>query len=145
VYKELAEELGKLNSSELQPLLDSWYVSLGQVNEILNNSDNEIKPSQFASGFEQGLRDTHLMLGDLNTQYRSSAIKVFYKIVGLHFPGFFQKNKAQLERIVAKGKIKNDNEWYLVRHRVDEIECQPNNQAELSVLNELLGKFEASV
>ena len=143
VYKELTEELGKLNIPELEPLLDSWSVSLGQVNEILDNPDNAIKPSQLASGFEQGLRDMHLMLGDLNSQYRSSAIKVFYKIVGLHLPGFFQKSKAHLQCIVAKEQIKN--EWYLVRHRVDEIECQPNNEAELAVLNELLSKFEASV
>lgn len=145
VYKELAEELGKLNSPELEPLLNGWSVSLDQVNEIISNADNPIKPSQLASGFEQGLRDIHVMLGDLNAQHRSSAIKVFYKIVGLHLPSFFQKSKAQLHRIVAKGRIKNENEWYLVRHRVDEIECQPNNEAELAVLNELLGKFEASV
>ena len=145
VYKELAEELGKLNSPDLEPLLNSWSVSLGQVNEIINNPDNAIKPSQIASGFEQGLRDTHLMLGDLNAQYRSSAIDIFYKVVGLHLPSFFQKSKAQLDRIVAKGNIKNENEWYLVRHRVDEIEGQSNNEAELEVLNELLGKFEASV
>lgn len=145
VYKELAEELGKLNSPDLEPLLNSWSVSLGQVNEIINNPESAIKPSQIASGFEQGLRDTHLMLGDLNAQYRSSAIEIFYKVVGLHLPSFFQKSKAQLDRIVAKGNIKNENEWYLVRHRVDEIEGQSNNEAELEVLNELLGKFEASV
>ncbi|WP_430461457.1 hypothetical protein ACQUQU_01390 [Thalassolituus sp. LLYu03] len=145
LYKELAEELGKLKSPELEPLLNSWSVSLGQINEIINNPDNAIKPSQIASGFEQGLRDTHLILGDLNAQYRSSAIEIFYKVVGSHLPSFFQKCKAQLERIVEKGKIKNENEWYLVRHRVDEIERQSNNDAELEFLNELLGKFEASV
>lgn len=145
VYKELAEELSKLNSPELEPLLNGWSVSLGQVNELINNPDNAIKPSQLASGFEQGLRDVHLMLGNLNTQYRSPAIKVFYKIVGSHLPNFFQKSKVQLQCIVAKEHIKNENEWYLVRHRVDEIEGQPNNEAELAVLNELLGKFEASV
>ncbi|MFK3866282.1 MULTISPECIES: hypothetical protein [Pseudoalteromonas] len=46
---------------------------------------------------------------------------------------------------MAKGKIKNENEWHLVRHRVDEIEGQSNNDAELEVLNELLGQLEASV
>lgn len=85
------------------------------------------------------------MLGDLNAQYRSSAIEVFYKVVGLHLPRIFQKSKAQLERIVDKGKIKNENEWHLVRHRVDEIEGQSNNDAELEVLNGLLGQLEASV
>ena len=145
LYKELAEELGKLNSPELEPLLNSWSISLGQVNEIINNPDNAIKPSQIASGFEQGLRDTHLMLSDLNAQYRSSAIEIFYKVVGSHLPSFFQKSKAQLDRIVAKGQIKNENEWYLVRHRVDEIEGQSSSDAELELLNELLGKFEASV
>ena len=145
LYKELAEELGKLNSPELEPLLNSWSISLGQVNEIINNPDNAIKPSQIASGFEQGLRDAHLMLSDLNAQYRSSAIEIFYKVVGSHLPSFFQKSKAQLDRIVAKGQIKNENEWYLVRHRVDEIEGQSSSDAELELLNELLGKFEASV
>jgi hypothetical protein len=78
VYKELAEELGKLNSPELEPLLNSWSVSLGEVNEIINSPDHVIKPSQLASGFEQGLRDVHLMLGDLKAQYRSPVIKAFY-------------------------------------------------------------------
>lgn len=145
VYKELASELGKLNSPELEPLLNSWSVSLEQVNEIINSHDNAVKPSQIASGFEQGLRDTHLMLGELNVQYRSLAIEVFYKVVGLHLPRLFQKSKAQLERILAKGKITNENEWYLARHRVDEIKGLSNNDAELEILNQLLDKFDASI
>jgi len=145
VYRELSEELSKLNSEELEPLLKSWALSLEQINEITSNPNSSVKPSQIASGFEQGLRDTHLLLSDLPRQYRSPAVKIFYKIVGSHLSNFFEKNKAQLERIVAKNQIKSENEWYIVRHRVDEIEGQSNNDAELEVLNDLLGKFEANV
>lgn len=145
IYEELIQELSQFDDPFLDKVINSLSTSLKQTNEMLSDTNSPIKPSQFVSGFEQGLRDMHVMLGDLSSSIRPPALKVFYRVVVNHLPDFFQKSKAQLGRIVATGKIKNENEWYLVRNRVDEIEGQSNSEVELAVLNELLDKFETRV
>lgn len=145
VYEELSNELERLDIDELEPLLDAWKVSLGQVREIVGDSASPVKPSQLVAGFEQGLRDAQLILGDFPEQNRSRAMKVFRSIVRLHMPRFFEKYEQQLKRIVEKGKISNEHEWYLVRHRVDEIEGLESSEAEVRMLDELMAKYEASV
>lgn len=125
--------------------MNSWSLALTQIDEILGSTNNPVKPSQLALGFEQNLREIPLILADLPEQIRPSAVKVFYKVVGNHLPNFFEKNKTQLDHIVSKGQIRTENEWYLVRLRVDEIEGHSSSETELEVLYELLSKFEASV
>jgi len=144
LYKELSTELGKLDNAQLQTLLESWSQYFSQISELLNAPNNKIKPSQIASGLEQGLRETHLILSELDSENRDSAIKTFYAVVGKHLPSFFQKSKIHLQRILDTGRIKNENEWHLVRYRIDEIEGNPNSATELSALYELLDRFEAS-
>ena len=144
-YEDLSKELRQVNSPDLEMLLDSWVLSLNQVEELLGRPNSPVKPSQLTVGFEQGLRETPLILVDLPEQIRSSANKTFYQVVGRHLPNFFEKSRALLERIVSNGVIKTEKEWNLVRLRVDEIEGYSKSESELEVLYKLLGDFEANV
>ena len=43
---------------------------------------------------------------------------------------------------MARGKIKSENEFYLIRNRVDEIEGEASFKIELSVLYKLIDDYE---
>ncbi len=144
-YEDLSIDLRQVNSPDLEVLLDSWVLSLNQAQELLDSPNSPVKPSQIAVGFEQGLRETPLILADLPEQIRSSAIKIFYQVVDRHLPSFFEKSRTLLECVVSKGVIKTEKEWHLVRLRVDEIEGYSENESELEILYKLLGDFEANV
>ena len=47
-----------------------------------------------------------------------------------------------LARIVERSKIKNEREYYLVRHRIDELEGAQGALDELSLLYGLVDRFE---
>ena len=145
VYAELIDELGKINDSKLHVLVDGWVISLRESQNYLDDPDIPIKPSQLVSGFEQGLLETPQLLLELPEQYRASSMKIFYFVVQKHIPGFFDKQQKALERVVTKGIIKNENEWYLVRARMDLIEGLNSNEEEFDMLHELLLKYERGV
>jgi hypothetical protein len=144
-YEELSQELGKFDNSYLEKLIISWSKSINEVNEWLSDPDCTVKSSQITSGFEQGLRELPSLLVDLPVEIRSPVIQVFNQVVSYHLPKFFEKSKAQLQAIVSKGKIKNENDWHIVRLRMDDIEGQPNFNKEFEVLDELLRVFEEIV
>jgi len=144
-YEELSEEFGKFNDAQLESIIASWSVSLNQINEWLNDPDCSVKSSQIVSGFEQGLRELPSLLYELPAKIRPQSIRVLYQVVSCHLPEFYEKQKAHLEAIILKGKIKDENEWYLVRLRMDEIEGKPDCEKEFEFLDGILLAFEESV
>lgn len=111
---------------------------------MLHESNPPVKRSALVAGLEQGLRETPLMLSTLPEAQRRSALKTFRRVVESNAPGFFEKDREALGKIVARGKIKNESEWYLIRHRVDEIEGDASQALELSQLYSLMDAYESA-
>lgn len=61
-----------------------------------------------------------------------------------NYPTLFRKYKKQLKNILSRGEIVSENEWYLARHRLDEIEGEVGNESEVAILDKLLSKYEFS-
>ena len=141
-YEKLGKELRELNLTELEAVLKSWEMSLSQINSEVNNPESSIKPSQFVSGLEQGLIETPLNLADLADEKRRSALRVFYRVVESNIPDFFEKTYLRLAEIISLGKIKTENDWYVVRNRIDEIEGLDKSENELSSLYNLINDYE---
>lgn len=59
-------------------------------------------------------------------------------------PLFLIKDAEKLARTRARGAIRSENEYYLVRHHVDLLELRPHQEEELRQLYELIDCFEAS-
>ena len=47
-------------------------------------------------------------------------------------------------RIVKRGRLRNENEYYLVRYRLDEIDGHVEFQDEAAILLRLLDSFETA-
>jgi uncharacterized protein YciW len=144
IYDELGRQLGALNYPELEMILKSWTMSKSQIQSALNNPESNMRPSQFVSGLEQGLNETPLILSDLAEDKRVATLKLFYRVVKSNIPDFFKKIESSLANVVTLGKIKSENEWYIVRNRIDEIEGKESSREELSVLYNLIGAYESA-
>ena len=101
---------------------------------MLSEAKPGVNRSALVAGLEQGLRETPLVLASLPEMERNSALKTFRRVVQSNIPSFFEKEREAREKVIARGKLKNENEWYLLRHRVDELE---GNAAQVTELAEL--------
>lgn len=101
-----------------------------------------VRPSQIAAGLEQGLRETPMLLEDTNQRWRSQALSAFRSAVTSNCPEFFAQDAESFERIRARGKIRTEAEFYLVRHLIDEAEGA-GQPALLKELYALAAAFEA--
>jgi len=101
-----------------------------------------VKRSALVAGLEQGLREIPLLLSDLPEVERRLALKTFRRVVESNTAGFFKRDQEALDKIVARGKIKNEGEWYLIRHRVDEIEGNSPQSPQLTALYKLIVAYE---
>jgi hypothetical protein len=142
VYAQLCAEFRHLGYATLVDIADVWANSLSQMHSMLRESNPPVKRSALVAGLEQGLRETPLMLSALPEAQRRLALKTFRRVVASNAPGFFEKNRGALDKIVARGKIKNEREWYLIRHRVDEIEGDASRASELTMLYRLMDAYE---
>jgi len=140
VYLELGNELRKFDN----PTLEKWTAPLLSIEKWREEMILKAKPSMIVAGLEQGLREVPEILASCNlpNDIQQMAFKAYYHVVESHVDGFFIKDREKREKIVTRGKIKNEKEFYLIRNRVDEIEREPSYETELSILYKLLDDFE---
>lgn len=147
VFMNLYEELGTAFQASRIPLLieisANWAKSFEQIHAMLKEEKPRATRSAIAAGMEQGLRDLPNILDSLSEQERRKVLNTYRRIVQSNLPNFFESELKKREQIIARGKIKNDREWYLLRARVDEIEADVSQTSELVVLYKLLDSYEA--
>ena len=84
-----------------------------------------------------------LLLADLETKSRSQAVPALRSAVLRLYPEFAVKETERLEEILNAGKIRGKSQFYLVRHRIDELEGSSDFGTQLSKLYRLVDEFEA--
>lgn len=99
--------------------------------------------SALAAGMEQGLRETPMLLQSMPSKARRSAVQALAEAISTHCPDVLAKDAERLAKIKARGSIRSENEYYLIRHQVDLLEGEPTQEQELRLLYELVDKFEA--
>jgi hypothetical protein len=99
--------------------------------------------SAFAAGMEQGLRETPMLLRSMRPESRKLAADALAAAITTHYAEFFAKDAIRLEKIKARGSIRSENEFYLVRHNIDLLEGEPSREEELRLLYRLVDRFEA--
>ena len=85
-----------------------------------------------------------MLLKSIPPEARKRAIEALSAAIVARYPDFLAKDAERLARIRARGAIRSENEYYLVRHHVDLLELRPHQEEELRLLYELIDRFEAS-
>lgn len=102
-----------------------------------------VTKSAIASGLEQGIRETPLLLRTLPEQIRSLANQALSSALQRHAPDLYSKELERLQKIIARGRIKSESEYYLVRYHIDALEGTPSDSNLLSSLYALEDAFHS--
>lgn len=72
---------------------------------------------------------------------RDEALNQSREIFHREFPEFFAKLASEREKILARGKIRTEDEYYLIRGFIDDIEGEPESAGLLEKLYGLVDDF----
>jgi len=137
-YERLGKELTGIPDQRVQRLRS---ICLGVRSFVAGakSKNPSLRSSQIAAGLEQGLRETLTDLAGTDKQWRTRVVQASRLAVTAHYPDFLAKDAEKFEKIRARGRIRTEAEFYLVRHQVDAAEGAGNQ----ALLGELYGLIEA--
>lgn len=134
---------------EIADVPDAWVRKLHRSSsgvaaavERASTTQGAPKLGEIALGLEQGLRELPDMFGIVSPQWRPAVARAFRDAIAAEYPEFFERDAKRLEAILARGKIRNEREFQLIRHRVEALEGDPGAAETLEALYEMLGAFE---
>jgi len=99
-------------------------------------------PSQIAAGLEQGWRETPQSIQRVASEWRATVSKAWHDATLLAYPEFLIAEGLRLQKVLERGKIRTEAEFYRIRHEVDLLEGQPGAQDELQRLYYLIDVYE---
>jgi hypothetical protein len=144
VYSRFIAELKSCGHPPASWMAESLEQSNNKMSEWLSDPASGVTRSKLAAGMKQGLRDFPLGLRDYPKPVGSRLVSALRTIIQEEAPDLLADEREKLSRIVKRGRVRNESEFYLVRYRVDEIEGHAEHRAELVGLLKLLDDFEAS-
>lgn len=107
---------------------------------ILNEQINKAFESQELRGMRMAFRDTNEVAGDLPSSELEKLNLLLREKFGTDLTVYDKKRLIKIKGIIKRGYVKNDEEFYLLRGREDEIYA--NNEEEAEVLRNLMYEYE---
>jgi hypothetical protein len=138
-YEDLVAEISGVQDPLVSGFCSSWESTRKGYEQALQSGATK---SQIASGMEQGLRELPMLFREAADKQSSQLLNILHIAVVKNFPEFFRKDALLLASIVERGKIRNAREYYLVRHRIDELEGEASSPGECQLLYKLVEQFE---
>lgn len=142
VFEALTKQLQLIPDEKLQVYVGFLIQMPEQLNQILA-SNKGVTKSKLATGLEQALREAPETFSNLNPTVRLSALKALNASIQKEFPEFSEKSKGKIEKILNRGRIRNEAEYFLIRSEVDSLEGFDNQHKLLMQYYDLIDKFEA--
>ncbi|SEL77532.1 hypothetical protein SAMN05216359_11694 [Roseateles sp. YR242] len=138
VFDEFHHALEGLDDSTSRRLAENWAGVRPQYAE----PPAGIPRSALAAGMEQGLRETPMLMQAMNPEARRHAAKALASATLAHYPDFLAKTAERITKVKARGSIRGESEFHLIRSRVDELEGASGQSIDLQQLYKLLDAYE---
>jgi len=141
--KKLGENFSAIDHPGMQ-YLAKLFGSAGEDSfEEIKKQEPSVTRSQIAAGLEQGIRDLSMMLPAQEPEIRSAALSAFRDALKAEYPEFLERDKQRLAKVLGRGHIRTENEWYLLQSRLDEIEGDPEYEEETKRLWDLMDNYSS--
>ena len=141
ICRRLVTELSALGSKELQPLMEGFSNSIDQISIWVANDKFPAPKSVIATGLEQGVNELPLFFEEMEPSLRETVFQTYYSALDEIVPDYQEKLSNRVQRILKRGKIKSESEFYLLRSRLDQIEG--SGVKEEFLVSAILGQYEA--
>lgn len=138
-YEDLVTAISDVRDPVIVGFCSSWKSTKTGYEQALKSGATK---SQIASGMEQGLRELPMLFCEVNGEQRAQLLNCLHMAVVTNFPEFFKRDATLLASVVGRRKIRNAREYYLVRHRIDELEGEASSYDERELLHKLVDQFE---
>ena len=140
-YARFAQAIAANPSEKVQEL---YRVAAGVRQFVAEARSREPTPtaSQIVIGLEQGLREMPDLIGGVDAEWRWAVSRALHDALTTEYPEFLAFDAKRLEKILSRGKIRTEAEFYLVRHRIDVLEGKPELGHELKNLYALIEAYE---
>ena len=132
VYEHFGQEIEAVPDPWASKLAKQSKAVRAMVERTLGKEPGATR-SQFASGLEQGLRDTPDFIAMISPSWRAQVAKALNRAVQTAYPEFIAKDAERLEKVRTRGRIRTESEYYLIRHQIDVLEGTDST----GLLNEL--------
>jgi hypothetical protein len=140
VYEDFTTAIANVHDPFVSSLCSSWTSSKSAYEKAIEAG---VRKSQIASGLEQGLRELPMLLREVENGKRAQVLRILHSSVAKNFPEFFRQDASLLAAVVARSKIRNAHEYYVVRHRIDELEGNAGALDECNLLHKLVDQFDS--
>lgn len=141
VNARIGANFAKLGSPVLQQLGEIFARSGPGLWEQVTRDEPDVTRSQIAAGLEQSLRDFSTIVASQPKETRVAAASAFRDAVLSEYPEFFEHDRLRLKKVLERGRIRTEGEYYIVQHRLDEIEGEPALQDEVETLWSLMDNY----
>ena len=142
IFDRFNAELLKVTHEKARTMATNWEKVKEQQSDLLSNRASGVTRFKLSEGMKQGLRETPLILVGFPKEIHAPLLRVLRQIAEEEIPGFFNFEREELARVLERSRLRNEAEWYLARHRVDEIESDNAHREELMSLLNLLDSYE---
>lgn len=139
VFEEFFEAMSGVPGKDFESFCKSWPGTKASYAAVLARG---VSKSAIAAGLEQGVREMPMIFGCLAMKDRAFAKDALSKALLSHYPDFASKNAARLAAILSTGVIRSENQFFLVRHRIDELEGITGSETQLAELYLLVENCE---
>lgn len=95
-------------------------------------------------GMRMAFNDTLDMAKDLSYAQKEELNAILREKLGTDLNEQNNKNYKKIKRVIQRGKIKTDEEYYLLKERIDEIYDDKSKREEVEELGTLLLNYENS-
>lgn len=132
---------GSINNAPGERVVE-WVGYWEKLRPTYLNPPAAVNKSQLSAGLAQGLLEMPLLFGGMPASERRVFSIAYKAAIEAEFPEFLQSQQDRLEKILIKGRISNESQFYLVRHAIDILEGDPTRADELSKLYRLVEQYE---
>jgi hypothetical protein len=139
VYDAFHQALQREVDPQAQKLCANW----ASVKPQYAGSPLAGTPSQLSAGLEQGLRELPMLFQQMSAPCRVAAAQALASALQEHLPSFAAEQDERLAKVVARGSVRSEREFYLVRHAIDIAESSMQPRPELSALYSLVERYES--
>lgn len=144
------DSLALLEQPSLQRLIESWQVTRSKYIAVAQGRVPGVKIAKIVSEFENGLVETISELPEILHHAPATVIKeavdIFQRCIKIELPGLIEKklkrNDVSIKKIIKRGAIKGESEFYLIRQAIDALEKDADDE-KLQLFYSLVDQYES--
>ncbi|WP_175851200.1 hypothetical protein [Burkholderia cepacia] len=144
VVEKIDDILGSLNNKDTLLLREGFGRLKIECERYINGEKLDFKISELLTGIRQGLREMPQLqfLRDAPAEVRGKFLADFTQAVNSELPGFFDKEGEKARKIIARGKIRNPDEFYLIEFFFEQLHDANPDGEDSAALRRIMDDFE---